>query len=168
MTAYSGVVPTEGDPAQSYEYIFDIATIPVGAAEPVWVNVPDITALNPLFNDKVQSIVTYAHKGSSADSKTGSSFTLGFNILKIRDNTGEFQPEWLILKAAADAKGKANRILVRFYDALGASDAYEGTTRVSRDARPETGAEGVGFDAFTLNGVGEVLPIENPVGVVAP
>lgn len=162
MTEFTDVAPTEGTIAQSYEYIFDIAQKPTGNAQPSWVNVPDITALNPQFPAQLQAITTYAHKGQERQSKIGSGFSLGFNILKIRDNTGEFQPEWLLLKNAADGVGTSNELLFRYYDALGASDAYQGTALVQRDGRPETGAQGPGWDAFTLTGAGDVLPIANP------
>lgn len=168
MTDYADVAPTEGSVAQSYEYIFDIAEKPTGSAEPNWVNVPDITALNPQFPAQLQAITTYAHKGKERQTKIGSGFTLGFNILKIRDAQGEFQPEWLILKNAADGEGSDNEILMRFYDALGASDAYQGTTLVQRDARPENGAQGPGWDAFTLTGAGNVVPIVNPAADTTP
>ncbi|MEW1706988.1 hypothetical protein AB0230_07075 [Microbacterium sp. NPDC089190] len=163
MTEYADVEPTEGTIAQSYEYILDIAKKPVGAAAPTYVNVPDITALNPQFPAQLQAITTYAHKGKERQTKISSNATLGFNILKVRDNVGEFQPEWLILKEASDADGSDNEILVRWYDALGASDAYEGTFLVQRDGRPETGSQGPGWDAFTLTGAGNVKPIANPI-----
>lgn len=162
MTAFADVKPTTGDVANSYEYIFDLAARPTGSAEPNWVNVPDITALNPAFAAKLKDITTYAHKGSTAQAKVGDDFTLDFNILKIRDNTGEFQAEWLMLKNAADSKGEANRLLFRYYDALGASDAYQGVAAVSRGNRPSTGNDDPGFDNFALTGVGQVLPIPNP------
>lgn len=161
MTAYADVKPTEGDIANSYELIFDINTGTTLA--PVWLNVPDITALNPQFSAKMKDIATYAHKGASAQKKVGNDFTLDFNILKVRDDTGEFQPEWLALKTASDADGEANNIGFRYYDALGASDAYQGRAAVSRGNRPNTGNDEPGFDSFVLTGVGGVLPIVNPV-----
>lgn len=161
MTKYEDVKPTAGDVANSYEYIFDINT---GTEEvPEWTNVPDITALNPQFSAKLKDIATYAHKGASAQAKVGNDFVLDFNILKIRDATGEFQAEWLALKEAADATGEANNIGFRYYDALGASDAYQGVAAVSRGNRPSTGNDDPGFDNFVLTGVGPVVPIENPV-----
>lgn len=164
MTAYADVKPTEGDVANSYEYIFDINT---GTTEaPTWLNVPDITALNPQFAAKLKDIATYAHKGQSAQKKVGGDFTLDFNILKVRDNTGEFQTEWLALKTHADAEGEGNNIGFRYYDALGASDAYQGIAAVSRGNRPNTGNDDPGFDSFTFNGVGGVKPIANPVKTV--
>ena len=166
MTKYEDVKPTQGDVANSYEYIFDIALN--SAEEPTaWLNVPDITALNPQFAAKLKDIATYAHKGASAQKKTGADFTLDFNILKVRDQTGEFQAEWLMLKQAADAKGDGNNLRFRYYDALGASDAYEGIAAVSRGNRPSTGNDDPGFDNFTLTGVGEVVPIENPTKAAA-
>jgi len=162
MTTNDEVKPTEGAPAQSYEYIFDVA-VPVGAeGTPVWVNCPDITGLNPQFQSQLQDITTYAHKGQQSQSKVGSTFTLGFNVLKIRDDTGQFQAYWQMLKDASDKNGGDNEILFRYYDAQGADDAYQGTAGVQRDARPESGPTGVGWDAFTLTGTGTVVPIENP------
>jgi hypothetical protein len=166
MTAYQDVVPTEGDVAQSYETIVDIAVKPE-SGEPTWINVPDITAVNPQMPAQLQAITTYAHKGKERQTKIGAGATVGFNILKIRDNTGEFQPEFLILKAAHDAIGSDNEILMRWYDALGASDAYQGTFLVQRDARPENGATGPGWEAFTLTGAGDVEPITNPISAAS-
>ena len=161
---YEELKPTQGDPAQSHQYMFDVAALPVTpATEPSWQNIPDITALSPEFQAQLQEITTYAHKGQQAQSKVGSNFSLSFNLLKLRDNTGEFQPEWLVMKNASDQLGELNMLRFRFYDSLGASDAYEGTATVARGARPENGAVGVGWDAWSLTGVGEVLPIENPL-----
>ncbi len=163
MTDYADVAPTEGAVAQSYELIFDIAVKPVGAAEPTWLNVPDITAMNPQFPAQLQAITTYAHKGKERQTKIGSAFSLAFNLLKIRDLTNEFQAEYLLLKNAHDAVGADNEILFRFYDALGASYAYQGSALVQLDARPENAATGAGWEAFTLTGAGDVEPIENPL-----
>lgn len=163
MTEYATVAPTEGSVAQSYEYIVDVATPPVAPGTKSYVNVPDITGLNPQAPAQLQDVTTYANKGQQAQTKVGSAPTVAFNILKIRDNTGEFQPEWLILKNASDQTGKQNLVWLRWYDALGASDAYEGLFLVVRDGRPETGAQGPGWDAFTFTAAGPVLPIENPV-----
>ncbi len=162
-TEYDDVVPTEGSVAQSYEFIVDVAAPPVAPAEKAYVNVPDITSFNPQFPAQLQDITTYANKGQQSQTKVGSAPTAAFNILKIRDNTGEFQPEWLILKTASDKTGKANLVWLRWYDALGASDAYEGLFLVVRDGRPETGAQGPGWDAFTFTAAGPVTPIENPL-----
>lgn len=163
MTDYANVVPTEGSVAQSHEFILDVAAPPVAPAAKTYVNVPDITAVNPQFPAQLQDVTTYANKGQQAQTKIGSAPTLSFNILKIRDNTGEFQPEWLLLKNASDKTGKQNLVWLRWYDALGASDAYEGLFLVVRDGRPETGAQGPGWDAFTFTAAGPVLPIVNPI-----
>lgn len=168
MTAFADVVPTVGSVAQSYEYIVDVAPVPVGNAEKQYVNVPDINQFNPQFPAQLQDITTYANKGQQAQTKVGSAPTAAFNILKIRDNTGEFQPEWLLLKQASDAVGENNLVYLRWYDALGASDSYEGLFLVTRDARPENGAQGPGWDAFTFAAAGPILPIANPVLAPAP
>lgn len=163
MTDYATVTPTVGDVAQSYEYIVDVATVPVAPAEKAYINVPDINQFNPQFPAQLQDITTYANKGQQAQAKVGSAPTAAFNILKIRDETGEFQPEWLILKNASDQTGKDNLVYLRWYDALGASDAYEGLFLVTRDSRPENGAQGPGWDAFSFAAAGPILPIANPV-----
>lgn len=163
MTAFDDVEPTVGSVAQSYEYIIDVATVPAGGGSKTWVNVPDISVFNPQFPAQLQDITTYANKGQQSQMKVGSAPTASFNILKIRDNTGEFQPEWLILKEASDQTGLENLVYLRWYDALGASDAYEGLFLVTRDPRPENGPQGPGWDAFTFAASGTVLPIVNPV-----
>lgn len=163
MTDFDDVVPTQGTPANSYEFIVDIAIQPAGAGTPVWVNIPDITDWNPQHPPKTSNTTTYAHKGGTSESKTGSDFSGEFNMLKIRDATGKaFQPGWQILKDASDAKGEANKILVRWYDAFGAPDAYQGKARVDR-ARVNTGTADNEWDKFTLTGDGSALPIANPL-----
>lgn len=167
MTVWADVKPTSGSVANSYEQILDIADIPAAAGTPTWINVPDITALNPSHTPTNMDVTTYANKGSAANTKSGSTFSATVNVLKIRDANGEFQDEWLLLKNAADGKGEDNLILMRYYDALGASDAYEGKVSVSR-AIANTGNNDPGFDTFTLTGYGEVLPIVNPNAAAAP
>lgn len=162
-TTYEDLKPTQGDPRQSHQYMLDIAVVPIGAAATTWRNVPDITGFNPSFQAVLQEITTYAHKGEQAQSKVGATFNVPFNILPLRDNTGEFQPEWLLLKNASDQTGEKNMLKFRYYDTGGASDAYEGTGTVARDSRPENGPVGVGWDAFTLAASGRVSPIVNPL-----
>lgn len=166
MTAYASVAPTEGSVAQSYEYIVDVAPIPIGSAAKVYVNIPDVNQLNPQFAPQLQDVTTYANKGQQAQTKVGSAPSVSFNVLKIRDATGEFQSYWLLLKDASDKTGKDNLVYLRWYDALGASDSYEGKFLVTRDARPENGAQGPGWDAFTLTAAGPVVPIPNPTKTV--
>lgn len=163
MTALDAVVPTVGTIAQSYDFIVDVATVPVAPAEKVYINVPDVVQVNPQFPAQLQDVTTYANRGQQAQAKVGSTPTVAFNILKVRDETGEFQPYWLLLKNASDKNGKDNLVYLRWYDSLGASDAYEGLFLVTRDARPESGAQGVGWEAFTFTAAGPVLPIANPV-----
>ena len=160
MTDYDSIAPTAGDIANSYEVILDINT---GTSEaPTWLNIPDITAFNPTSNPKTADVATYAHKGGDALQKVGETFSATFNLLKIRDDEGEFQAEWIALKEAADADGEDNLIEFRYYDALGASEAYQGKAAVQR-ARANTGNADPGFDTFTLTGNGRAKPITNPV-----
>lgn len=162
VNGHDGLTRDTGDIANSYEYMFDINT---GTRQaPVWLNVPELTGLAPLHSPIRQDTTVYADQGTTANRKTGSDFSLNFNLLRKRDAvTGEFQASWLALKAAADADGDDNELEVRYYDSKGASDAYQGVCSVSRDGRPETGNSGVGWDAFSFVSVGRMLPIANPL-----
>lgn len=160
---YDTVTPAVGDVANSYEYMLDINT--GTALAPVWLNIPQLTGFNPAHAPKLRDITTYADQGSTNQKKTGQDFSLDFNLLKVRDATGEFQPEWLALKEAADAEGDDNNIELRYYDSKGASDAYQGICSVGRGGRPSTGNDDVGWDNFTFASVGKVAPIPNPLTV---
>jgi hypothetical protein len=150
-----------GDSANSYDFMFDFNT--GTKAAPVWVNVPEMTGLAPQHAPKNKDAAVYADQGADNLLKTGSSFTLNFNMLKKRDETGEFQASWLALKQAADGIGKANNMEIRYYDVRGASDAYQGTVSVSRGSRPNTGNDEFGWENFEFASVGPVLPIANPL-----
>lgn len=162
VNGLDGLTRDAGDIANSYEYMFDINTGTKIA--PVWLNVPELTGLTPLHTPVKQDATVYADQGTTANRKTGSDFTVGFNLLRKRNpTTGEFSASWLALKEAADADGEANNIEVRYYDSKGASDAYQGLASVSRDARPESGNTGVGWEAFSFASVERFQPIENPL-----
>ena len=160
---YDDVTLAEGDVANSFEFMFDINT--GTKAVPVWLNIPQLTGLNPQHTPKLRDITTYADQGNTNQKKTGQDFTLDFNMLKVRDDTGEFQPEWLALKEAADADGEANNVEIRYYDSRGASDAYQGTVSVARGSRPSTANDEIGWDNFTFASVGRIAPIANPLKV---
>lgn len=166
MTTLEEIKPTQGEFANSFDYILDVAILPAGGLSAIleddWVNIPDKTNFDPQFADILRDIATDANKGAAAQVKVGETFTTTFNILKIRDLTGEFQPEWLLLKQARDGLGEANQIAIRFYDGKGASDAYAAVASVTRNARPQNGPAEAGWDSFTLTGVGITAPIANP------
>lgn len=167
VNGFDTITRDTGDIAQSYEYMLDIEIPPVGGTgESTWQNVPELTGFNPVHTPVTQEATVYADQGANATRKTGSDFAASFNVLRKRDETGEFQASWLTLKAAADGEGEANLVTIRYYDSRGASDAYRVTCRVQRDARPETGAVGIGWDAFTLTGVRKATPIANPLKTV--
>ncbi len=158
----STLVRDTGDIAQSFEYMFDINT--GTKAAPVWLNVPELTGLTPVHAPVKQDASVYADQGTTANRKTGSDFTIGFNLLKRRNaTTGEFQATWLKLKDAADGDGDKNELEIRYYDSRGAADAYRCRVAVSRDARPETGNAGVGWEAFSFTSVERAQVIVNPL-----
>jgi hypothetical protein len=162
MTAYDDLEPVAGDVANTYEWMFDINT--GTAAAPVWTNVPEITGLDPQFTATLDDISTYANKGKQSQIKSGETFVLNGNVLKKRvPGTNLFYPWYMALKNAADAIGVANKIGFRFYDALGADEAYQGTVLVAHPKRQNTGTTGAEFAQFALTGGGDVVPIDNPL-----
>lgn len=153
--------PTVGSPANSYELVWDIDT---GTAEtPTWVNIPDITGVNPSATPKLQDTATYANHGNEAMSKTGETFTASFDVLAVRDSAGEFQAELLALLAlsAPETRGQAAVGHFRYYDEMGASYAFEFSGTV-QDTRKNTGNADPAFFSFTITGKGERKTIVNP------
>lgn len=158
MTAFSDVAPTQGDNGNSFEWIWDIAASP---ATPVWLNVPDITGLNPSAPPKQKDDTTYANKGQSSQAKTGEDWTMQVQVKGVKDETGEFQPELLVLINAADSNGADNVIGYRYYHATSAVLAYQGTAGVEW-TRANTDNDSIEFFSFTLTGKGDRTKITNP------
>lgn len=158
--------PTAGSIANSYELVLDID---LGTPEaPQWTNIPDITAFNPTPAIKTIDRSTYAHKGNDAASKVGETFNSSFNVMGIRDDKGEFQPELvaLLALAAPETRGSEAEGRFRYYDELGASYAYEFTATV-QDGRANTGNADPGMFTFTLTSTGSRTSIANPNAPVA-
>lgn len=165
MTKFENIKPLDGSVANTYEYTVDVALIPADGteiAESAWVNLPEITAFQPNRTPKTADAGTYANKGTADQTKIGEDFSGTFNILKRRTDGVEFAESWQILKTASDAIGADNVLAVRYYDSLGANDAYQGRASVVRNQRPNTGNDGVEFDAFTFTGKDRFVPIVNP------
>jgi len=160
MTAFDSITPTSGDVGNSFEWIWDICANPT-APSPTWVNVPDITGLTPNPAPKYKDGTTYANKGQTSQSKTGEDFTLSVQVKGVKDVTGEFQPELLILIEAADSIGDENVIGFRYYHATSPSLAYQGTAAVNW-SRANTGNDDIEFFQFELTGQGDRVKIPNP------
>lgn len=163
MTAFDDVAPTQGDNGNSFEWLWDICADP---ANPVWINVPDITGLNPSAPPKQKDDTTYANKGQTSQAKTGEDWTMQVQVKGVKDLAGEFQDELLILINAADAIGQSNVIGYRYYHATSPSLAYQGTAGVEW-TRANTDNDSIEFFSFTLTGKGDRAKITNP-GVTIP
>lgn len=162
MTLFDDLAPTVGDQGNSYEWMLDVASLPAtSGTEPSWLNVPDITGLNPAAPPKVKDGSTYANKGSTANQKVGEDFNLDVSIKGVKDTTGEFQPELVLLIEAADAKGVGNIVAYRYYHATSPSLAYQGTAAVSW-TRGNNGNDDIEFFAVSLSGQGDRTKITNP------
>lgn len=150
------LAPTEGTPANSFEFGVDVF---IGAT---WVNIPDITAVNPAFTPKVRARTSYAAKGQALGNKYADDMVLSFNVEIVRDALGQYQEELQFLVDAGHAKNAANRVRMRTFDTLGADEAYEGIARIGV-ARQGTGDDEAAWKAITATGYGEWEKIANPV-----
>lgn len=157
---FASVAPTAGDNGNSFEWLWNICADPSGAT-PVYVNVPDITGLNPAAPPKKKDDTTYANKGQTSSSKVGEDWTMQVQVKGVKDVSGEFQPELLILIGAADASGDDNVIGYQYYHATSAALAYQGTAGVEW-TRANTDNDSVEFFSFTLTGRGDRVKITNP------
>lgn len=158
MTDFDSIAPTAGDVGNTFEWIYDICADPTN---PAWLNVPDITGLTPNATPKLKDVTTYANKGQTAQRKTGEDFALSVQVKGVRDETGEFQPELLVLINAADAVGDDNVIGYRYYHATSGVLAYQGTAAVQW-SRANTGNDDPEFFQFELTGQGDRKKIPNP------
>lgn len=160
MTNFDDIAPTTGDVGSSFEWIYDICQDPT-ASSPTWLNVPDITGLNPNPAPKFKDGTTYANKGQTSQTKTGEDFTLSVQVKGVKDASGEFQPELLVLINAADAIGDDNVIGVRYYHATSPTLAYQLTAAVNW-SRVNTGNDDLEFFQFELTSQGDRVRITNP------
>lgn len=166
MTTFADVKPTVGDAAGSFEWLLDVAPIPANGdittiADSAWLNVPDINGFAPANAPKTKDRTTYANKGQTKNTKRGSDFTAPVSILGIRDNTGEFQPELVLLIEAADADGDDNNVAYRYYHATSGVLAYAGTAGVNW-TRANSGPDDDEWFDFTFTGQGDRVKITNP------
>lgn len=162
-TTFEDVKPTPGAASNAFEKILEIQ--PYGDGTPTdasWTNVPDIDAFNPTRPPITADTATYAHKGGSSNTKVGEDFNLTFNVLKIRQVDNDYQDYYLTLLRASEGEGTANLIHYRYYDALGASEAYQGIASV-QVAPSSTGKTDKGWETVTLTGDGRAKPIDNPI-----
>lgn len=178
MTALSfdDIAPEKGDYANSYEQFLQYydgpnADLDAGGT-PVdtnWKTIPEITALDPKFTATVKDIQNYAYKGTPGHSKTGDAATITVQVYKKRvPGTGDFYPWYLRLKQAADAKGEANKVWIRWGDALGASEAYQAKVLVAHPSRQNTGDDDIEVASFELTSDGSPTPITNPFSTPTP
>lgn len=160
MTTLANIKPTAGDNGNSFEWIWDVTASP-NVDPRVYINVPDITGLTPTAPPKLKDDTTYANKGQTSTAKTGEDWTMQVQVKGVRDNTGEFQPELLVLINAADSVGQANVIGYRYYHATSSALAYEGSASVEW-TRVNTGNDDTEFFQFTLTSKGDRKKITNP------
>jgi len=150
------LAPTDGTPGNAYELGVDIW---MGAA---WVNVPDITALNPQPQAKTRNRSSYATKGRARPNTYARDMNLAFNVEIVRDASEQYQDELGYMLTKAQLLNEDNQIRVRVFDTLGADFAFEALYTIEY-SRPSTGDEDAGWFAFALASVGGATLITNPV-----
>lgn len=114
--AFDSIVNTPGTPANSFELCLDVKPLGGGG----FVNIPDITDLNPVGTPKNRNRQSYASKGNDAANKYGENVQTTVNIEIVRDDAGQWQPALVDLVHAARSLGALNRREYRVYDGLGA------------------------------------------------
>ena len=148
--------PTAGTPANAYELGIDLY---IGAA---WVNIPDITAVNPQGQPQTRNRSTYATKGQPRPTTFARGMQLAFNVEAVRDDTEQFQDELQYLIDKSQLLNADNEIRIRCFDTLGADYAFEmiGTVEMSRT---NTGDQDAAFFTFTVTASTTPTMITNPV-----
>lgn len=156
------LAPTDGTPGNAYEFGVDVK---IGDA---WVNVPDITALNPQPQPKTRNRASYAAKGKARPNTYARDVNLSFNVEIVRDPVlGTYQEELQYLLDKAQMLDADNRVQLRVFDTLGADFAFEGYFNLEY-SRPSTGDEDAGWFGFTAASYGGVEAIENPAEDLDP
>lgn len=150
------LAPTDGTPGNSYEYGLDVK---IGAA---WVNVPDITALNPAFSPRTRNRASYAAKAKARPNTYARDLTVTVNVEVVRDALNQYQEELQYLLDVAALLNADNRVEVRIFDTLGADWAWQMEANVEHN-RPQTGDDEPGWFGFTLASYGGAIKIPNPV-----
>lgn len=153
--------PTAGTPGNAYELGLDVY---MGAA---WVNVPDITALNPQPQPKTRSRSSYAAKGQARPNTYARDLNLSVNVEVVRDALGAYQEELQYLLDKSFMLNEDNQVTIRVFDTLGADYAFEGVFTIEH-SRPNTGDEDPGWFGFSLSSVGGVESIPNPAEELLP
>ena len=167
MTLPSAIAPSQGANAASYEWILDLAAVPVSPeTEPSWIVYPDIKDVQPNAADKTADGTTYANKGQDDVATIGETFTLALNAKLVKNSDGEVHPAMKLLLDAANSKlpgGDATKkvIKARYYHYSVAELAYEFSAEVSW-SRANTGVADVEFLAVTLTSKGDRKVITNP------
>lgn len=147
--------PTVGDPGNAFEYGLDIK---IGEA---WVNVPDITALNPTPQPQSRNRSTYAAKGQPKPFTFARGMQVSVNVEVVRNALGEYQEELQYLLDKSFLLGDDNKIEARVFDVLGADYAFEAEYTVEH-SRPNTGDTDAGFFGFTFTATSTPEKIANP------
>ena len=124
---FDSIVNTPGTPANSFELGLDVTPLGGGG----FLNIPDITDLNPQDAAKTRGRETYASKGVDTQNKYAASMTTSVNIEIVRDAAGQWQPALVDLMKAARSLGASNRRAYRVYDLLGADYAFSAIGAVS-------------------------------------
>lgn len=166
MATPNDVTPTQGTNASSYEWLLDVAPMPIANEDPDFILFPDITALQPNQTDRTSDGATYAHKGQEANDVIGESFNLSLNAKLVKNAAGEVHPALAVILASANAKlpgGDPSKKIfkARYYHYWVPELAYEYTCEATW-SRANTGNADNEFLSVTLTSKGDRKLIDNP------
>ncbi|KZM78401.1 phage tail tube protein [Cellulosimicrobium sp. I38E] len=160
-------VPAGFEHASSYEYAMDVNLGSV--AEPLWQRVRLLTNLTVTRPKTTRDEQTYEDNGAPNQGITGVGHQLVPTLDTPRKADGSRLPEYAKMRDAANSKGEANTLHVRWYDfpktegmTPDPDDAWEGFVTTD-ETWVNTGPTGeVRASQFTLTGKGEAHKIPNP------
>ncbi|QIK63836.1 hypothetical protein G7068_12020 [Leucobacter viscericola] len=169
---YTPPAPTKGVNGQSYEFKLDVAAIPEGSAEYVWLPGPDITGLQPNASPKTADGTTYANRGQDDTPTVGETFTIAFDAKAVKNTEGKLAPYMSLLIAAAQANLKGGDptkkvIAARVYHEWVEELSWQLTAEVSFQ-RKNTGNADIEFFSFTLTSKGDREVVPNPALTTTP
>lgn len=160
-------VPAGFEHASSYEYAMDVN---LGTpAAPLWQRVRLVTNLAVTRPKQTRDEQTYEDNGAANQGIMGVGHNIVVTLDTPRKADGSRLPEYAKMRAAANSKGEANTLHVRWYDfpktpgmAPDPDDAWEGYVTTD-ESWVNTGPGGeVRAAQFTLAGKGEAVKIANP------
>ncbi|GAA0371788.1 phage tail tube protein [Streptomyces blastmyceticus] len=150
--------------ARRYRLEVDTST----TSTPSWTLLPGVTEFAPKIEPTQQDVTTYDAEGWVEQAVTMLAWSIETTIAhRAHPTTGQFNPTQEYLRKASMSFGAASYVHVRYYDRMGADDAYEGSALVTWEPGGG-GPDEVDTIKITLTGSGPLRSITNPAAGAGP